>query len=41
MLELRVESLEQTHAVAAVIASLCRAGDVIVLDPPKEWVNSP
>jgi tRNA threonylcarbamoyladenosine biosynthesis protein TsaE len=31
MLELRVESLEQTHAVAAAIASFCRPGDVIVL----------
>ncbi len=31
MLELRVESLEHTRAVAAAVAALCRSGDVIVL----------
>jgi tRNA threonylcarbamoyladenosine biosynthesis protein TsaE len=31
MLELRVDSLEGTHAVAAAVAGLCRPGDVVVL----------
>ena len=31
MLELRVRSLAETHAVAAALASLARAGDLIVL----------
>jgi tRNA threonylcarbamoyladenosine biosynthesis protein TsaE len=31
MLELRSSSLADTHAIAAVIASLARAGDIIVL----------
>jgi len=31
MLELRVTSVDETRAVAAAIASLCRSGDVVVL----------
>ena len=31
MLELRVTSVDETHAVARALASLCRSGDVIVL----------
>jgi len=31
MLELRATSLADTHAVAAAIAGLCRAGDLVVL----------
>ena len=31
MLELRAESLADTHAIAAAVAELCRPGDLIVL----------
>ena len=31
MLELRAESLADTHAIAAALAELCRPGDIIVL----------
>ncbi len=31
MLELRVQSLDETHAVAAVLAGLARRGDLVVL----------
>jgi tRNA threonylcarbamoyladenosine biosynthesis protein TsaE len=31
MLELRAESLAETHAIAAALAGLCRPGDLIVL----------
>ena len=31
MLELHARSLDDTHAIAAAVASLCRSGDVVVL----------